>query len=333
MARTNEFIGIGAARPARPHGHRAPRPAGRGERHGRSRTTASSASSCTRCSRPCRSTTRGSTTSSPRSPRRACRSSRHVGAGEDEDANERGAPTRCAGSPTTLPDLKLIACHYGGYHRLDEAEEHVVGSRVTLETSWPPTMAELDPERLVAIIRRHGADRVVFGSDWPMADPAAEIAAIRDLGLTHRGERRDPRRQPRPAARASLSDRMSGQGGPARRGHGLLGRQRAARDRDGRARRHRLPVLRPPGRADHVDPRQAARRQPRSRLHARHHRPAARRPARVRGEGREGRHQRRRCEPPRGRGAGRRELAKELGLSGVRVAVVTGDDIEAESTT
>ena len=32
--------------------------------------------------------------------------------------------------------------------------------------------------------RRHGADRVVYGSDWPMADPAAEIAAIRALGLT-----------------------------------------------------------------------------------------------------------------------------------------------------
>jgi hypothetical protein len=24
---------------------------------------------------------------------------------------------------------------------------------------------------------------VVFGSDWPMADPAAEIAAVRELGL------------------------------------------------------------------------------------------------------------------------------------------------------
>src|SRR3712207_7547473 len=29
---------------------------------------------------------------------------------------------------------------------------------------------------------------VVFGSDWPMADPAAEIAAIRDLGLTKEEE-------------------------------------------------------------------------------------------------------------------------------------------------
>jgi predicted TIM-barrel fold metal-dependent hydrolase len=108
----------------------------------------------------------------------------HVGAGGDADANDRGAPAALRALADGLPTLNLIACHYGGYHRLDAAEEHVVGSRVTLETSWPPTLAELDEERLVALIRRHGADRVVFGSDWPMADPAAEIAAIRNLGLT-----------------------------------------------------------------------------------------------------------------------------------------------------
>jgi hypothetical protein len=108
----------------------------------------------------------------------------HVGAGGDDEANERGNPAALRRLADDLPDLTLIACHYGGYHRLDEAEQHVVGSRVVLETSWPPTLAELDKERLVAILRRHGTDRVVFGSDWPMADPGAEIAAIRDLGLT-----------------------------------------------------------------------------------------------------------------------------------------------------
>jgi uncharacterized protein len=79
--------------------------------------------------------------------------------------------------------LTLIACHYGGYHRLDEAEELVVGSSVYLETSWPPTMADLDRDRIRNLIRRHGADRVVFGSDWPMTDQGAEVAGIRALGL------------------------------------------------------------------------------------------------------------------------------------------------------
>ena len=112
----------------------------------------------------------------------------HVGAGEDEAANGRGTPAKLRHLADSLPNLNLIACHYGGYHRLDEAEHHVVGSSVTLETSWPPTIADLDPERIVNLIRTHGADRVVFGSDWPMADPGAEIVAIRNLGLTQEEE-------------------------------------------------------------------------------------------------------------------------------------------------
>jgi len=82
-----------------------------------------------------------------------------------------------------VPTLTLIACHFGGYHRLDEADELMVGSRAYLETSWPPRLADLDRDRIRSLIRRHGADRVIFGSDWPMADPAAEIAAVRELGL------------------------------------------------------------------------------------------------------------------------------------------------------
>ena len=107
----------------------------------------------------------------------------HAGAGSDPAANERGAPHHLRALIDAVPDLTLIACHYGGYHRLDEAEEKVVGSRAFLETSWPPTVGDLDRARVTAIIERHGADRVVYGSDWPMTDPATEIAAIRALGL------------------------------------------------------------------------------------------------------------------------------------------------------
>ena len=107
----------------------------------------------------------------------------HAGAGGDDAANERGAPKHLRAIIDALPDLNLIACHYGGYHRIDEAEELIVGSSVILETSWPPRLADFDPVRLRAIIARHGADRVVYGSDWPLADPAAEIRAIRALGL------------------------------------------------------------------------------------------------------------------------------------------------------
>jgi predicted TIM-barrel fold metal-dependent hydrolase len=107
----------------------------------------------------------------------------HVGAGGDADANDRGSPRSLRTLLDAVPGLRVIACHFGGYHRLDEAEELLVGSRAVLETSWPPSTAGLDPARVREIIARHGADRVVYGSDWPMTDPAAEIAAIRALGL------------------------------------------------------------------------------------------------------------------------------------------------------
>ena len=107
----------------------------------------------------------------------------HAGAGGSAEANERGTPAALRAAVDAVPNLTLIACHFGGYHQMDEAEELVVGSRAYLETSWPPRMGDLDTERVRNLIRRHGADRVVFGSDWPMADPAAEIAAVRDLGL------------------------------------------------------------------------------------------------------------------------------------------------------
>ncbi|WP_156757464.1 amidohydrolase family protein [Actinokineospora pegani] len=109
----------------------------------------------------------------------------HVGDGGDAAANDRGTPAMIREIVTTFPDLRLAACHFGGYHRLDDAEAELLGiDNLFLETSWPPTMAAIDPDRVRRIISRHGADRVVFGSDWPMADPAAEIAAIRALGLS-----------------------------------------------------------------------------------------------------------------------------------------------------
>lgn len=107
----------------------------------------------------------------------------HAGAGSDEAAHERGHSRHVRTLVDRLPHLTLIACHYGGYHRMDEARANVVGSRAVLETSWPPRLADVDPGALRSVVARHGADRIVFGSDWPMADPAAEIAAIRSLGL------------------------------------------------------------------------------------------------------------------------------------------------------
>lgn len=113
----------------------------------------------------------------------------HVGDGEDQEANRRGEPAKLRMITDHFKDLPLIACHFGGYRRLDDAERHVVGSRAFLETAWPPSLDDLDQERIRNLIFRHGADRVIFGSDWPMTDPAREIAAVRALDLGPENEK------------------------------------------------------------------------------------------------------------------------------------------------
>lgn len=114
----------------------------------------------------------------------------HAGKGSDEAATERGSPDKVLAMTEAIPNLTLIACHFGGYHQLDLSEELILGSKVIMETSWPPTMAILDPERIKSIIERHGVDKVVFGSDWPMADPTAEIIGIKALGLDPEDEKK-----------------------------------------------------------------------------------------------------------------------------------------------
>jgi uncharacterized protein len=107
----------------------------------------------------------------------------HVGKGGVPETDQLATPAMLAAIIDQLPRLRLMATHFGGFHRLEEVEEHVIGRDVVLETSWPPTLRALGKERVADLIRRHGVHRVVFGSDWPMSNPTECMDVIRDLGL------------------------------------------------------------------------------------------------------------------------------------------------------
>jgi predicted TIM-barrel fold metal-dependent hydrolase len=107
----------------------------------------------------------------------------HVGAGGSGGVNRGCTPELLRALVERFPRLDLIAAHFGGYRMIDEAEETVIGLPVYLDTAWPPTVGAIDAEKLRGLIERHGHERVLFASDWPMADPAKEMAAFRSLGL------------------------------------------------------------------------------------------------------------------------------------------------------
>ena len=83
-----------------------------------------------------------------------------------------------------FPRLQLICAHMGGYTEWDEAREYLQHENVMVDCS--SSYFVLGNTGLLSSIRFFGADRVLFGSDFPMWDPAEELRAVRALGLTEK---------------------------------------------------------------------------------------------------------------------------------------------------
>ena len=95
------------------------------------------------------------------------------------------APQRIMNIVRRFPKLKVIALHLGGFYMLDEAERTLLGQEnVLVDTTWPPSLRELTPDTLTAIIGKQGAHKVCFGTDYPLVDMAAESEYLASLPLT-----------------------------------------------------------------------------------------------------------------------------------------------------
>lgn len=79
--------------------------------------------------------------------------------------------------------LTVIAAHFGGYTMWEEAS-HILGGMPNLYTDCSSSFFALDDRTAVEIIRRYGADRVLFGTDYPMWRADDEIGRLLSLGLT-----------------------------------------------------------------------------------------------------------------------------------------------------
>jgi predicted TIM-barrel fold metal-dependent hydrolase len=90
-------------------------------------------------------------------------------------------PDRLARVMDAVPDLTIIAAHMGGYKCWDDVERYLAGRNLLFDTCY--TIADLGADRMTALIKAHGVDRVLFGTDSPWTDQAAEVANIRALPL------------------------------------------------------------------------------------------------------------------------------------------------------
>ncbi len=108
----------------------------------------------------------------------------HAGAGLSTGGKEvLATPSRIANVMKNFPNLKVVAAHFGGYKLFDEAEHCLAGKDLYFDTSWPPGLKVLDADAVVRVIRKHGYEKILFGSDSPTADSVAEIQYIDNLKL------------------------------------------------------------------------------------------------------------------------------------------------------
>ena len=96
----------------------------------------------------------------------------------------RAAPQRFAHLAELFPELTIVAAHLGGLTLWDDVEEHLAGRYDNLWMDVGVISRYIKQDQLLRIIRKQGADKVLFGSDCPWDDPANEIAMIEDLPLT-----------------------------------------------------------------------------------------------------------------------------------------------------
>lgn len=81
-----------------------------------------------------------------------------------------------------FPKLKLIIAHMGGYMRWDEAEKFLVGQNLYFDTS--STLFVLPEARMIDIIRKHGPEKILFGTDYPIIKHKYEVNRFLRLDLT-----------------------------------------------------------------------------------------------------------------------------------------------------
>ena len=83
-----------------------------------------------------------------------------------------------------FPGLRIVAAHMGGIYLWDKVEELLAGRYRNIWFDTGVVARYISDEQLLRIIRKHGTDRILFGSDCPWDDPAHEIAMINRLPLT-----------------------------------------------------------------------------------------------------------------------------------------------------
>lgn len=86
-----------------------------------------------------------------------------------------------------FPKMTIIAAHLGGMAQCDDSEEYLIGKNVYIDTAMASNFCT--PEQMQRMIKKHGADKVLFATDCPWSTPEKEMAILNELKLSDEEKR------------------------------------------------------------------------------------------------------------------------------------------------
>ena len=81
------------------------------------------------------------------------------------------------------PGLVIIVAHLGGWNQWDAVEHDLVGSNVYMDTSFAYSCMK-DKSQFARIVRAHGSQRILYGTDSPWQDLKTSIREIQSQGFS-----------------------------------------------------------------------------------------------------------------------------------------------------
>lgn len=92
-------------------------------------------------------------------------------------------PNRLVPILETYTDMVVIGGHFGGYSVWDDAQKYLAGyENFYVDTS--SSLWKISPEKAKELIETYGADKVLFGTDYPMWNPKEEIEKFMKIDIS-----------------------------------------------------------------------------------------------------------------------------------------------------
>ena len=105
----------------------------------------------------------------------------HAGFDPAFSAPFKSSPQQFARIADEMRGGVIVASHLGGHDQWDDVENYLAGSNIYLDTSMGFEFFSRD--QFLRIAEKHGADKILFGSDAPWSNARTEIEHLRSMPL------------------------------------------------------------------------------------------------------------------------------------------------------